>query len=335
MMTRRDGRAEERMADGRVVPRWLKWGCFGCLGAGAVLVMVAVGVVAVVSSQDRRELDTRALTHALPVGEVEAPPSPDAAGAAPPGSPAAPAGAAGRVVLRLSQGGFILDRGEPGEPLRVEARYDPESYELREEWLTPEGSPWTYELSFHSKVQSSWLRGLLEMLEGTTPEVRVFLPPDAPIALELEVEQAGTEADLGGLWLTEASIEVTQGGIKLAVSEPLRAPLERLSIRGAMAGVEAASIGNASPRRLELEANMGGVELDLGGQWVADATISLAAKMAGVEVTLPDDVNIVGVEERLPTGSEPEIRRPTLTFDGASGMGGIEFVKQPSRGGAP
>ncbi len=304
---------------------WLKWGCFGCLAVVGALVFAVVGVVAIVSLQARSEkVDTRELTHGLPAAEqAPAPPAASGAGAAVPLRP--PAGAAGRVVLRLSHAAFFLERGAPGEPLRVKARYDTKSYELQEEWQTPAGSPWSYSLGFRSR-SGSILRVLREMLGGTAPEIRLFLPPDAPIALDLELGQAGSEVELGGLWLTEADIEINQGGLQLGVSEPVHAPLERLSIRAAMAGVEAVSLGNASPRKLDLEASMGGVEFDLRGAWIADSAISIAARMGGVEVTLPRDVNVVGADSgRLSAGPEPELKRPTLTFDVKAEMGGVEF----------
>jgi hypothetical protein len=299
--------------------QWLKFGCLGCLGLVALLVIAAACVLAVVSFQVREEeVDTRELAHA--------PPAP----AAVPGeTPAAiPPAAAGKVILRLAHGGFTLAPGPPGTPLRVEARYDARTYVLEEDWQTPEGGAWTYELGFHSTVRSSLMRGLRGLLGGTSPEVHVFLPPDVPIELDLELNQAGAETELGGLWLTAADVAVNQGGLKLAVGSPLRAPLERLALRASMAGIEAVALGNASPRELELEASMGGVELDLRGAWVTDATIRIAARMGGVEVVLPGDVNVAGVDERLPGARQAEVRLPTLTFDVEEARGEVEFVER-------
>jgi hypothetical protein len=173
------------------------------------------------------------------------------------------------------------------------------------------------------------LHHLRQWLGGTAPEIHVTLPPDAPIALDVELSQAGAEIDLGGLWLTAADVEINQGGMQIVVSEPLVAPIDELSIRAAMGGVEARSIGNASPRKLRLDASMGGVELDLSGAWVADSTIVIATKMGGVEVVLPKDVNVVGATTgRLPAGPEPELKRPTLTFEVQAEMGDVEFKER-------
>jgi hypothetical protein len=205
------------------------------------------------------------------------------------------------------------------------ARQQPNYKHQEERWDTPAGAPWTYELSFRSRASRSFLGVLRELLGGSSPEVHVFLPPDAPFALEVDVSQGGGEIELGGLRLTSAELETSQGGVKLAVSSPVQAPLERFAITASMGGIETVTLGNASPRALSLEASMGGVELDLRGRWITDSTIVLSTRMGGMQVVLPDDVNVAGVEGRIPDGRPAELPLPTLTFETRAEMGEIEF----------
>jgi hypothetical protein len=68
------------------------------------------------------------------------------------------------------------------------------------------------------------------------------------------------------------------------------------------------------------------MELDLRGEWRADAEISLRGGMGGAEVRLPPDVRVEGVPGRpLQAPSDDELKRPTLRFTSTSQMGGVEF----------
>jgi hypothetical protein len=186
---------------------------------------------------------------------------------------------------------------------------------------------WTYELEFERKgnMVMSFLKS---MVGGTGSEVDVYLPPDVPLNLELWVKQGEAQVDLGGLWLTETDIEFTQGAFLLDFDEPLREPMERLAFHGSMGGFMASHVGNASPRRLEVECSMGGMELDLRGAWVVDSEITIRMGQGGGEVRLPRNVEIVGLQtSRSDLRAEAEVPRPTLTFSVSSDRGELKIVE--------
>jgi hypothetical protein len=109
--------------------------------------------------------------------------------------------------------------------------------------------------------------------------------------------------------------------------EPLREPMQRMKIHGSMGGLVAGSVGNASPRKLDLDYRMGGMQVDLRGQWLNDSDIEIRFRMGGGEVTLPDNVNIEGLEtSRATLMSEGELPPPTLRFSATGDMGGLEFT---------
>jgi len=292
--------------------RWLKYGCAGCAG----VVLLAVLVVAVLALAARLQMqndkpERRELSRAI---EAPAPPA-----------VAQPTVAVTRVVLDLEHADFQVAAGRPGEPLHVDATYDPQSYELQE--AHDETSvPATYRVGF--RRTGSWLMATVkEMLGGPKPKVRISLPPDAPLALDLAVSSGGAEIDLGGLWLTAADLRIDKGGASLSIGEPTREPLERLSIHAAMGGLAAAHLGNASPRRLDLDLAMGGTSLDLRGAWVRDAEISIDTRMSGLAVRLPRDVAIVGLENQgFAPAAVPELPPATLRFTvKTDGRGELRF----------
>ena len=288
--------------------KWLAYGCMGCAGVVVVLLLIVAGVfgTAWVGVKNEQVSERRFEPEIVgPTGEQAKP---------------------GRVVLRMNSGQFLVNPARPGESLRVEASFDEQSYELTERF-EQDDERWTYEVEFERK--GSMAMSLLKMMVGGDgPSIEVFLPLDVPLELVMVIRQAGSEIDLGGLWLTEAEIEFNQGGFALEVSRPLREPMDSLSIRGSMGGFAAAKLGNASPRRLEVESRMGGMDLGLRGEWVTDSEISISTSQGGASVRLPRDVNIVGIEEgRMAPPGQDELPRPTLTFSVSSNRGEIDFIE--------
>lgn len=289
--------------------KWLAYGCFGCLGVLGIVIVLAVGMF----------LAGKSAVNSEQVSEQTLEPDLTRAVAA-----AQPAGKGGRVRLDLSDGEFHVQPARAGEPLRIEARYDSNSYELLEV-LDTEGEGWSYEVTF-GRTSSGMMNMLRQALGGSSPRVDVYLPQDVRLDLELEIAQGGAQVELGGLWLTTAELEFNQGGFQLEIGEPLRQPMERLTIHGSMGGFSASKLGNASPRELDIDFRMGGMDVDLRGHWVQDADVSISFGMGGGNVRLPKDVEIVGLAgDRVVARRDPEIKAPILTFSVSGDLDNLEF----------
>ena len=289
--------------------RWLKYGCFGCLGALALLVLfsAAVGGLAWFKASSEK-LETHQSVHPLQVGA---------------NTPSEPPATPGAVIIEIeAQVQIEIEPGPENGPLRVEASYDTKSFELEEGLESGEGSGWTYRLNFR-RTGSSWLGGVSRLFGGSQPRLRIQLPADVPMTLALMMSEGGAEARFGGLWLTSADIEVRRGGIHLEFDKPMREPMDSLSIRAAMGGFNMERVGNASPRRLDIDCRMGGGLIDLEGAWLADSEISIRAIMGGAALRLPRNVHIVGLEtSRILRTKDPEVPLPTLTFSITTELGG-------------
>jgi hypothetical protein len=158
--------------------------------------------------------------------------------------------------------------------------------------------------------------------------LKLYLPRDVPIELVLKIDRGGAKLQFGGLWLTSADLEFAQAGFELGVDEPLREPMERLAIHGSMGGFEAGPLGNASPRELDVDFRMGGMDLDLRGEWVRDADVSISFGMGGGAVRLPENVRVVGIpDDKLEAPSVSEIPAPTLTFSISGNLEDLEFKR--------
>ncbi len=303
-----------------------KRGCFkpalfGCLGLIVVVILI-VGITALIAWNrvGDRQIEDRELTPLAvdsPVKQQTGTRNMILAGS-------------GRVVLDLAQGDFRIHPAKPGEGLSVKARYDSEVYQLEDNFESLPDSSWVYRVRFYRTV--SWLQALFQELlgGGSDTRVHVYLPPDIPIFLEIIVEEGGFEAELGGLWITAADISFKKGGFSLSVDEPLREPMAQLSIHGTMGGFEAMRLGNASPQVLDVECTMGGADIDLRGQWVQDSDIRLAVTMGGMDVRVPDGVEVQGLTAAGHglRPENPEIQLPVLRFSVSESMGEIEIDRR-------
>jgi len=311
----------------------LKMGCLGCAGVVGVIVLVFAVLGAVALTQvSGEEIAQATLSHELPqsaaVGGEPLADSP--VDVAAPGDPAEVAAVA-RVLLDIKNADVYLKRGLAGQAPTVEATYDERYYTL-EQKPSPndEGVP-TWHVWFRRTGGHGGAMALMRRMMGASnPEINVYLPPDIPLALHGNFESGATTGDIGGMQITELVIELASGALILDISEP-SLPMERFEVDVRQAGMTLGSIGNASPRIVEIDLIMAGGVFDMSGAWRQGAELSFEAKHSGGLLVLPRNVDTDGLEqiegfERL---SRPaaEIPGPLLRFDvETSGFGKLELA---------
>jgi hypothetical protein len=298
-----------------------KLGCFrpalfGCLGVIAVVVIgLAVAALFAWRGVRQQDVDDRDLTGGGQIAAVVA----DTAGARPPG----------RVILELSHGEFYLHRGEPGTGVQVTARFDQNAYELLDDLEVLPDSTWVYRVSYRRTIPG--LQALLQMALGGAGDSRldVFLPPDVPIALELMISKGAGEGEIGGLWLTDVLIRAGQGGFSLGLDEALREPVDRFVVSGEMGGLDLSGLGYASPRVLDVSWRMGGANVSLDGDWLADCDASVAVDMGGMSLMIPRDVTVEKVgDEPAALDRQSEVSRPVIRLRTSQKRGEIDVIRR-------
>jgi hypothetical protein len=303
-----------------------KYGCLGCLGLLVLVIGISAVVTGIAWSHAKNE-NVEQLELARDLAWVRAMEEADEMEAVPEDLSSIPP--AGTVILDFNQTSKIDIRpGKPGEPAHVKATFDSNYYELSESYTDGDGeSGWTYEVHFRRTSTSYWVSVLKEIMSGSRPRVFVYLPPDIPYDLEIDISQGGGEVELGGLWLTDLDVNFLQGGGAFDISKPLRTPIENLSVDFSQGGGALQNLGNASPRNLDISFSMGGGAIDLSGEWQRDAHISIAQSMGGVTVVLPDNVEIRGLDHGgLRSPGDVEVPLPVLTFETSSQFGELEFI---------
>ena len=291
--------------------KWLNYGCFGLLGTG-VLVLLLVALVSGVAwiTSEPEQMQSRVLTPEIPSSSTAGEPI------------------AGRVILDIRDAELHLAPAEPGEPLRVLARYDVNAFALADQFdpATEDDGEWTYRVTFGKGDRPGVFSGLVSVVRRTTARVDVFLPAEIPIDLALDMKEGGAVVRLGGLWLRNAEVAFRAAAVDLDIKEPLREPMDTLSIRTAMGGSLLNNLGNASPRRLDVSYSTGGIDMGLHGQWLRDAEINIECGIGGGAVHLPRNVIIKGLDrEPSDAPGESGVKRTTLTFSVTEGLGRLEF----------
>jgi hypothetical protein len=273
-----------------------------------MLVLVIVAILGIVSATREQRFEPVDVVHRV-VSPEELPPS----GSRDP--LAAPvAHKPGRVVLDVTWGSFTIRRGPPGEPIRLEGKYDVAGFDLEESYEPSETNGWTYRLKFKP-------RGLqFTFNDNNTNRLRLTIPEGVPFSLEGKIGTGESVVDLGGLWVTDVDLKVGTGSHRFSFEEPTPVPLERFRIDAGIGELRVRSLGNASPATVDISHSIGQIVVDLRGAWQRDADVVTSCGIGECEIRVPRDVGIEVVK--------------TLMFIGESNVAALRDA-EPEVAGAP
>jgi len=315
-------------------PGCFKYGCIGCLSLFALLVGLILLMGAIQISMDRTPNPEEVeLAHELP-------PVPE--------SPTYPRGdepeipevlplpeeldlaitpASGKIILNLSMGEFIIRPGPADQPIRVEADYDSNAFELTEDF-TGSDDGWSYELGFGGR--GGFLGMLFRGSNASHNRVVLTIPRGYPIEIVGEIGLGESETDLGGLSVERVDLEYRMGDHLLEFQEPTPVPMEEFRVDSSMGSFEVHDLGNASPKTIVMDHGMGELFLDLRGEWRGDATADVEFSMGECRVRLPENVRLnierarVALGEKvIDSGYERDLPpdAPTITLNLTGSMG--------------
>jgi hypothetical protein len=191
----------------------------------------------------------------------------------------------GIVRINVGVGSLRLEVGEPDQEIELFADFDEARFRVEESLHEVEGEPWLYRLRVDGKG-GAWG---LPWRGGRAPELRLVLPRDRALALEVSLGAGESRFDLGGLWLTEVEMDLGPGDHWLSVLEPLAEPLTRLEVDGSWGSIKTFSLGNASPEVLEVRTSGGELVVDLEGAWRRDGEVDLRFGFGSCLIVLPDN----------------------------------------------
>lgn len=243
----------------------------------------------------------------------------------------------GRVVLDLHVGDFSIRAGEAGEPIRVDANFEGDAFELREDFTEDPAGGFAYQISFKPK---GGMAGMVFRGAGNNPrnKLEIVLPRDRPLDLVGELGLGQAQVDLGGLWLRTVDLEIGAGEHTIELTEPLLMPMSSFRIAAKAGELQLRGLGYASPQDVSVEMSVGELLLDLSGQpWQASSRVRLDFGFGDARVRLPVGARVevergkVSIGEsnlRQPSNEGIAAGAPTVTLDLKAKVG--ELTLEPS-----
>lgn len=186
------------------------------------------------------------------------------------------------VEVRYGAGRLQVRPGRPGTLYRMELRYDGEQFEP-----VVDLSRSRLELGTRGRGRNINLKGDDE--EG---ELDLELSPDVPMDLSLEFGAVRATLDLGGMTLTDLSLETGASEANVDVSRPNQARIRTAEFRVGAADFTARNLANLNAARLDVEAGVGEVTLDLGGELQRDMEVEVSMGLGALEIRVPSEVGI-------------------------------------------
>lgn len=240
----------------------------------------------------------------------------------------------GRIELDLELTQLVIEPIPPGQPPRLEARFDPARFHL-EQHLESEPPPtgdagiWRIRLA---PTGSSTMALIRAKVGAPLAHLRLGLPTDLAITLTGSATRSILAAELGTTSLRGLDLRNRDGAVKISFSGPTSVPVEDIRIHGRRGLVELTGVGNANPRSVELEQSLGVLEADLRGSWTRDAEIRLGGRLTGGTVWLPSNVEVLGADSP-PLFADPALdpeggpRPITLKVEATTSMGRLVMLR--------
>jgi hypothetical protein len=123
-------------------------------------------------------------------------------------------------------------------------------------------------------------------------ELRVELARSVPMELTLEFGAGRANIDLGGLALTDLEVHTGAAEATIDVSRPNPEAMARARLEVGAADFTARRLGNLNARRIEVNAGVGDITIDLTGAWQQDGAVQINMGLGSLQLRLPDGVGV-------------------------------------------
>jgi hypothetical protein len=183
-----------------------------------------------------------------------------------------------RAELDYLAGGLRVAPGRATELYRMDASYDSDRYEPTSDFNAAQGA-----VSLGLKPSG---QGGLRVVSRRQlrQDANVAFAPAVDLDLDITLGAVDADLELGGLSLTELTLQAGASQAVVRFSQPNRSRCRSARITAGAAEVTMLGLGNSRCDRIDFEGGMGKVTLDFDGAWTSSA--AAAVKMAVGELTL-------------------------------------------------
>ncbi len=192
------------------------------------------------------------------------------------------------VSIEFGAGEIILSSDDMAEVATVDVDYDPRRIECEIDYHVRRGTGYLHlESIIRHKRNIDTEKNLWE----------VVLSDRYPMVLEIEAGACSAEMDLGGIPITELSIEIGAASGEFDFSRPNPERMEEFDVDAGAASLEFRNLGNANFERFNFDGGAGSFDLDFRGKYTGESEISIDIGLGSAEIILSKDIPV-----RIETG---------------------------------
>jgi hypothetical protein len=122
--------------------------------------------------------------------------------------------------------------------------------------------------------------------------LQLELTKSAPLDLNLDLGAVESDLDLTGLRISRLRVESGASDGKLRFDSLNAMRMSALEISLGAASFRGDRLANANAQDIRVDAGVGNVELDLGGQWTQDIDLRVEVTLGVVTIHVPSDVGV-------------------------------------------
>jgi hypothetical protein len=128
--------------------------------------------------------------------------------------------------------------------------------------------------------------------DSESGQLQLELSRATPLDVMLDLGAVEADLDLTGLKLSRLRVESGASDGKLRFDSLNTNPMSLLQVSLGAASFEGERLANANAREIRVDAGVGNVELDLGGQWTHDIDLNVDVTLGIVTIHVPSDVGV-------------------------------------------
>jgi hypothetical protein len=199
------------------------------------------------------------------------------------------------VKLRFGAGRLSVAPGDGATLYRMSLRYDEESFEPLAEYRENR-----LELGLRGIGRSTrWRR-------QEQQEMDLLLSRSVPMSLDMEFGAVRADLDLGGMLLRKLDVSTGASESRVEISELNGMRMSSAGFEVGAADFSVGSLGNLNAERITVDAGVGRVALDFGGDWQGDATVSVDMGLGSLELRFPRGLGVQLVRSTFLTSLDSE-----------------------------